>query len=134
MSEEIIKVLDHIGDKLGIAIDWSSENIWPYVTDILNRYRNMKLIENSGWLIFCIILIIAAFVALAKIAHGIKEQIIPWYSPYRQSSSAEADVTCIVCIIGVVFLVVISIVIFSNILKWAIVPELKYLEMLKMYM
>ena len=35
MSEEIIKVLDYLGEQLGIVIDWSSENVWPQVMDIL---------------------------------------------------------------------------------------------------
>lgn len=31
MSEEIIKVLDYICEQLGIAIDWTAENVWPQV-------------------------------------------------------------------------------------------------------
>lgn len=29
MSENIIKVLDELGKRFGIAIDWSSENVTP---------------------------------------------------------------------------------------------------------
>ena len=31
MSNEIIKVLDALSDKLGIAVDWTSENVLPYL-------------------------------------------------------------------------------------------------------
>lgn len=31
MSQEIINVLDNLGEKFGIAIDWSNENILPYL-------------------------------------------------------------------------------------------------------
>lgn len=43
MSEEIIKVLDYLGAQIGIAIDWSSENVWPQIMDILGRYRLFEL-------------------------------------------------------------------------------------------
>lgn len=35
MSNEVIKVLDHICDKFGIAIDWSSSNVMPYLQDLM---------------------------------------------------------------------------------------------------
>lgn len=38
MSTEIIKVLDALCDKIGIAIDWSAENITPQMIDVFTRY------------------------------------------------------------------------------------------------
>ena len=34
MSEEVIKILDNLGEKFGVAIDWTSENIAPYLTKL----------------------------------------------------------------------------------------------------
>ena len=38
MSQEIIAVLEYIGEKLGIAIDWTAENVcrklWQFSEDI----------------------------------------------------------------------------------------------------
>lgn len=34
MNDEIIKVFDYIGDKLGIVIDWTQQNIQPYLQDL----------------------------------------------------------------------------------------------------
>ena len=31
MSQQIIEVLDYLFEKFGIAIDWTSENIMPYI-------------------------------------------------------------------------------------------------------
>lgn len=47
MSQEIINVLNYLGEQLGIAIDWTSENIWPQVMDILGRYRLFEIISIS---------------------------------------------------------------------------------------
>ena len=37
MSEEIIKILDDLGRRFGILIDWSSKNILPYLQDLIPR-------------------------------------------------------------------------------------------------
>ena len=34
MSEEIIKVLDDLAKRAGIAIDWTSENVLPYLIEL----------------------------------------------------------------------------------------------------
>ena len=51
MSQEIINVLNYLGEQLGIAIDWSSENVWPQVVDILGRYRLFELVTTGIWLV-----------------------------------------------------------------------------------
>ena len=63
MSQEIINVLNYLGEQLGIAIDWSSENVWPQVMDILGRYRLFELATTSIWLVIELAMLI--FAALA---------------------------------------------------------------------
>lgn len=38
MSEQVISVIDVICDKFGIAIDWTSENILPYIQELFQKY------------------------------------------------------------------------------------------------
>lgn len=71
MSDEIIKVFDALGEKLGIVIDWSQENIYPYIQDLCQRATQYKITNNiivlSVWAIifafsvFGIIFIIKEF-------------------------------------------------------------------------
>ena len=68
MSEEIIKVLDYLGEQLGIAIDWTSENVWPQVMDILGRYRLFELVSTGFWLIMEVIMVFSAFLILKRMA------------------------------------------------------------------
>ena len=37
MADEIIKVLDDLSQRFGIAVDWSSQNMMPYL-QIINMY------------------------------------------------------------------------------------------------
>ena len=34
MSEQIIKVLDSVCEKFGIAIDWTNNNVLPYIQQL----------------------------------------------------------------------------------------------------
>lgn len=138
MNQEIINVLNYLGEKLGIAIDWTSENVWPQVMDILGRYRLFELVNTGFWLIVKIVIAICAFLLFKgmakdymKIEADHKDNFW-WYRDYGSS---------VLSIFGVVLLIisfilsvtsVISIPInISEMFKWLIVPEIKYLEMLK---
>lgn len=43
MSEEIIKVLDNLAQRFGIAIDWTSQNIMPYIQNLMERYMQYHI-------------------------------------------------------------------------------------------
>lgn len=42
-SEEIIKVLDVLGSKLGLAIDWTTENMMPYTQKLFERFVDFEI-------------------------------------------------------------------------------------------
>ncbi len=59
MSEEIIKLLDALAEKFGVAIDWTSSNVIPYIEQICGKYVNYEVATSVIWLLFgigCLIL------------------------------------------------------------------------------
>lgn len=64
MSEEIIKVLDNLGQKFGIAIDWTSQNVMPYLQDLLGRFINLKNAEAITWIIISLLILIVSIIAI----------------------------------------------------------------------
>ena len=67
MSDEIIKILDDLGQRFGVAIDWSSQNIMPYLQDLRSRYINYEIITSIVWLIVFIICSIGMIIAIQKL-------------------------------------------------------------------
>ena len=63
MSDEIIKVLDELGKRFGIAIDWSSQNIIPYLQDLMKRFICYQNIEACVWIILSIAMIIGGVIS-----------------------------------------------------------------------
>ena len=53
-SKEIINVLDYLCGKFGIAIDWTSENVMPYLEDLCGRYIQFEIRTSIAWIILCV--------------------------------------------------------------------------------
>lgn len=51
MSEEIIKILDDLAQRFGIAVDWTSQNAMPYIEEITRKIIRWELVSSVIWLI-----------------------------------------------------------------------------------
>lgn len=133
MSEEIIKVLNYLGEQLGIAIDWSAENVMPQVMDILGRYRVYTIINNIISTICMLLILLAIFFVAKKCIKDItnKTEGIWWNCDFGGGTSLLSILFMIIGICIALFMFVCVCENISVILQWAIVPEIKYLEMLK---
>jgi hypothetical protein len=138
MSEEIIKVLDYLGEQLGIAIDWSSENVWPQVMDILGRYRLFEMITTGIWLVIELAMLIFAALAFKSMFKNYMtfkksgETNFWWFKSYGSAALTGFGVAglAVGILCAVIGLTGIPIDI-EDLFKWAIIPEIQYLEMLK---
>lgn len=66
VSNQIIEVLDALCSKFGLAIDWSSENIIPYATTLMDKLVSYEIWSSVAWIAFMLVLIIALIVFLKK--------------------------------------------------------------------
>ena len=67
MSDEVIKLLDDLGRRFGIAIDWSSENVLPYIRDLMSRYVNYETMTSVVWIVVALIAIIGCSIGIHAI-------------------------------------------------------------------
>ena len=67
MSDEIIKVLNYLSQRFGIAVDWTSSNMLPYLQELTMKYANYKLAICIMELVFEALLFMVA-VKLVKVA------------------------------------------------------------------
>ena len=143
MDKELCNVIDKIAEKIGIAIDWSGENVMPYVQDIMERYRTINIIQNALFSIIAMIVLIICVIIGVKETKGIikgyrEEKPSIWievtkyiYSP----NSIDLTILSISMMVILPILFVIFSIIFictgNDLLNWIYVPEVKFLEMLK---
>lgn len=61
-SKELITVLDYLGTKFGVAIDWTSSNVLPYLKELMGKYISWEVATSTFWICFagivCIISIL----------------------------------------------------------------------------
>lgn len=73
LAENIIEILNYIGEKLGIAIDWSANNILPYLQELGKKYITYKISLDWFWIIFGAVLIIIGVICWIVIGAALGE-------------------------------------------------------------
>ena len=140
MSQEIIAVLDYIGEKLGIVIDWTSETIWPQVMDVLVRYRILQIVVNGIWFTIALIALVVFICLWVKIFKAYlacsknKEDNIWWnWLNYSCRVDRTGALVAIALITAIAALLIIPTLIImpSEILEWIFIPEIQFLELFK---
>lgn len=131
MSEEIIKVLDNLGQKFGIAIDWTSQNVLPYLQDLMNRFIGYKNVVAIVWIIISIIMLGLSVFGLVK--------LIKWRKSDKYDTSFCSDDGLIFGLIfaAIITLIIVFIIILAcntqGLIQNIFIPELSILDYITYY-
>lgn len=123
MSEEIIKVLDNLGQKFGIAIDWTSQNILPYLQDLMNRFISLQSAKAIIWIVILSVLVIATIILMViGIRVGKRED--------------DGEIIFMAVFIGIIILICLVVPLICNIfglMQNIYTPEITLLEYITNY-
>ena len=61
-GDETIKILNYLGEKFGIAIDWTSDSVLPYLQQLCTKFIEWDTSTSIAWIIGAIFAIIAAII------------------------------------------------------------------------
>lgn len=131
-SDQIIEVFDYLGEKLGISIDWTSENILPYIQTLCGKYINWEIATSIVWLIVGIVFIILSvicfkyFIKYAKQYEQYKEDRDKYEKYYDSNDYAGSFLIIFFCLL-VIGICVSGCQIF-DIIKCIYLPELQIYE------
>lgn len=56
MNNTIIEVLNYLGEKFNIAIDWTSENVVPYIQELFNKFIQWEISTSIAWIMVAIVI------------------------------------------------------------------------------
>lgn len=87
MSEEVIKILDDLSQRFGIAIDWSSQNILPYLQDLMTRLIQYKNVQAILWIVVSVVV----FILVGIILKVVLKYIDKYYDRDEYSSVYDED-------------------------------------------
>ena len=55
VSDEMIKVLEYLCEKIGVTIDWTSGNVLPYVEQLCAKFIHWEIATSIAWLVIGVI-------------------------------------------------------------------------------
>ena len=62
VSSEVIKIFEYLGEKFGIAIDWSSANVWPYLQELFEKFIKWEISTSIAWIVIVSLTIIVLII------------------------------------------------------------------------
>lgn len=75
VSNQIIEVLNALCEKFGIVIDWTGQNVMPYVQELMKKVVSYELWTSVSWLLICVAFIFVFF------------KLIYWYVKNQNNES-----------------------------------------------
>lgn len=135
MSAQIIEVLNDICKKFGIAVDWTSKNIQPYLKELMAKCVNYKLATDIIWLVVGIVLLIIGGVLL-RFAFNNRRKYLEINDYYERIHSNLDETACGQIIFGVTCIgiaVVLTLYFTINLITCVTFPEKIILDMVRSY-
>ena len=136
ISEQVIKVLDAVCDKFGIAIDWTNNNVMPYIEQLGNKIVAYDICMSIMWLVVgCIPLTIAFLIKkfLNKKKLEAEDKPNDYYFTDGTLDKKAEDCYFVIGILLVVA-IVIGIANIQGIIQDIIFPEKTIIEFITPYM
>ena len=125
VSEQIIEVLEYLGEKLGIAIDWSSEAVLPVLQTLCGKYIRWEIATSIVWLAIGMVLLVIGFIALKQAVAALERYRADYDEDWRLYVSI---ITTIFCLLFGFIAVTTQI---FDIVKCYTFPELQVVEYIK---
>ena len=139
MDNKIIETLDYLGEKIGIAIDWTAENVYPQVLDFMARYKTYEIVTDIIWILialgccFGMYLYTKKIIIPAKIRCDETKEDNLWFECWLGKTSCNIGGTILTVLLGcITFVAVIMMfVLIDELIKWIVIPEAQFYDMLK---
>lgn len=131
ISNQIIEVLNEICNKFGLAIDWTSKNVQPYLQELMTKCVAYKFATSIMWLIFGILVCTIGGV-FAKMTVG------SWKKYKEKGPFSDYDIYCVMqgIVSGTILTAGIVMVVcnITTMITCKTFPEKVVLDMITQYM
>lgn len=136
MSAQIIEVLNDICEKFGIAVDWTSKNIQPYLKELMTKCINYKLATDIVWLVVGIVLLIIGGVLLRFAFNNNRKyhEIKDYYEQMHSNLDDVAGIQFIIAMIAIFISIILILYFTINLVTCVTFPEKVILDMVRSYL
>lgn len=82
MSEEVIKILDALAEKFGLATDLTSANVLPYLQQLCGKYVTYEIAISVVWMLIGVCLLFVGKYVIGKAKYCYGKCMENWRSNY----------------------------------------------------
>lgn len=131
LSDQIIQVLEYLGEKMGVTIDWSQQNMLPYVQQICEKYIRYEIASSVMW-------IAVGLISIASTIWWIKAYRICMKKYGEVGRWSEWDIAARMCIMASTVCVAIGVIVIltqaHDIMRCIFLPEAQIYSYVKSLM
>lgn len=103
-NNELVELLKELASQMGIAVDWTSENIRPYIMDIMNKLAKYEIFTSAIWILFLVIVIFIASKLLRMSHKKFKdEEDYEWDEAVFGGTAIVLSIVILIASVGIVF-------------------------------
>ena len=124
VSDQIIQVIEHLAQKFGIAINWSSENLMPIVEELCTKYISYEIMTSKVWLTLALIAL-SLIIAIGTVV--VVKQWDNFLNDEKVAFSLGMVVLLVFPIVGVILETL-------DIIRCTTFPELQILQYIQSFM
>lgn len=106
VSDEIIKVLDALCKKFELTIDWTSNNILPYLEQLSSKYINYEITTSAIWLVLGVIIGIIALKGFKNLQQG--KALFPTFDYFLELDIFIVSYVVLICCVGISVAMILS--------------------------
>lgn len=125
MSSEVSEVLNALGEKFGLFVDWSQQNAQPYIEDLMQRVVQYRIVSHICWLVFMILLMIVSAILISRFIKMNNNNKITFENCVEEGSLFFISIICLI------FGFIASISKIGSIIECYYMPEMVFIEELK---
>lgn len=121
--QDVITVLDAVCDKLGVAIDWSAENITPKLEEFVARYSTYLIAAHIFYLALAVLVLAGGITAMVLTWRSYRKK--GWaYDGYCGGASMAYQFVVTFSIMAAILATICAGAITSTLIQLATVPEI----------
>lgn len=139
LSTQIIEVLDNLSDRLGIAIDWTQQNILSQVMDICIRYRQYEIYSILIGLCVCVVLFVISCFCIYKLYNSYQTciktskntSLFCYWSKDTVEFNVQGTILAIIAALTCIGTFTIILCEIPELIKWIYIPEIQFIDTIK---
>ena len=130
----VVEIIDALAEKFGIVVDWTNQNVIPYLQELMSRIVSYEIQTSVFWIVFVSVLTIGFGIASPILLRKALKQDLDSWTDWSETVLGVLGIVCTIFFVGM--LIASSVVIpiqVMDIIKCNTIPEQVFIQYISQY-